>query len=167
MSETITTDWAVRIQCKMYEPGGGNFSALLYLFKLPTIQVPHDPNTWLFDPHRIGIYYKMVTDPGPGEEDSIAVGVVNITSSLLEYFPKQPLPRNALEPEYVVPFLKKNLYWAILDENGTVLDSSSLPSLEVMVTATPLIHRRDGRPKYGEPVSYPEVTRGKPGGARD
>ncbi|KAG8820783.1 hypothetical protein FRC17_010056 [Serendipita sp. 399] len=159
MSETITTDWAVRIQCKMYEPGGQNFSisSLVYLFKLPDVQVPHDPNAWLRDPHFIGMHHAMLTSPKPGEEDAIPT----------EHFPQQPPPKNALEPEYVVPFLRKNLYWIVLDWNGTVLDSSSLPSLEVTVAATPLIHRRGRKPEHEEPVFYPEITQGKFGGALD
>ncbi|KAG8773699.1 hypothetical protein FRC20_002169 [Serendipita sp. 405] len=106
--------------------------------------------------------------PEEGNEDRFISGFVHINEPILKRSPQQSPPSNALKVEHVVPFLKKNLYWGVMKADGTVPDLSSFPSLEVMVMATPLtFYPGSEYPEAGEPVLYPEITRGKPGGAKD
>ncbi|KAG8748882.1 hypothetical protein FRC14_001872 [Serendipita sp. 396] len=179
-------EWTVRTHCKEYELGG-SFSILLFFFKLPN--VPDDPSKWPLDSHYIGAFHAMVDyPPEEGNEDRFISGFVHINKPILKRSPQQSPPSNALKVEHVVPFLKKNLYWGVMkvrtrellpillatiahsrrQADGTVPDLSSFPSLEVMVMATPLtFYPGSEYPEAGEPVLYPEITRGKPGGAKD
>jgi len=161
MSKTIT-EWTVRIRCKKFELGG-SFSVLLFFFEVP--DVPDNPNKWSLDPRCVGSFNAYVDEEpedgdGQGLTDATISGFVHINDSILKQSPQQ-----SLDPDNVVPFLKEHLYWRVLKEDGSVPELSSLPSLEVMVLATPLTQPVGAPfPEVGKPVYYPDITRGKAGG---
>lgn len=181
MSEKIT-EWTIRIRCKKFELGG-NFFVLLFLVEVP--RIPDDPNDWFLDPHCIGSLDAFVGEEGGDGHNNIISGFVHIN----DYILKQS-PQHSLEPDDVVPFLKENLYWRILkvssdhllhfcmtpdlklsfkpQQDGTSPEMSSLPSLEVMVMATPFTLPIGATyPEAGNPVFYPGITHGKAGGSHE
>ncbi|KAG9050087.1 hypothetical protein FS842_011406 [Serendipita sp. 407] len=145
---TTIPEWTVHTHCEEYELGG-SFSILLFFFKLPN--VPDDPSKWPLDSHDIGAFHAMVDyPPEEGNEDRF-ISVASIKRA------KSRICRAAPDEKSVLGS----------DEDGTVPDLSSFPSLEVMVMATPLtFYPGSEYPEAGEPVLYPEITRGKPGGAK-
>lgn len=73
-----------------------------------------------------------------------------------------------LEPEHVVPFLKRNLRWRILDSASNLKTEQDVrdSDLEIAVTDRLFDVPTDSNPlgTYRESTVHPEITQGKVGG---
>ncbi|KAF8655955.1 hypothetical protein AX16_002861 [Volvariella volvacea WC 439] len=164
---TTITDWSVRVHCKRFEVGG-SFSVLLFLGEVPNgSEVPATPEEWYYASNLAGSFDVFANSEANecgncrDREDIPIEGHVYINRAILKQH-----NGNSLDPTTVVPLLEAKLNWVVLKVGGGIVE---LPSLEVVVQATPLtfpVPSEGAIPSAGEPVSYPEVTRGRSGGSR-
>jgi len=153
-------EWTARIRCNQYEVGG-SFSVFIFLDEVPT-----NPKQWFTDSAFVGTFDAFVNSPLEGyanrndQADFDIQGFVHLNPKFLKLSGQK-----SLEPSVVVPYLKKNLHWGVQKVTGTVAE---LPSLEVVVLATPLTLPEGAKyPTAGEPVHYHDITYGRPGGSRN
>jgi len=151
--------WTARIRFNQYEIGS-SFSVLLFL-----LDVPKDPKEYYTSPNYVGAFHAFVNTAAAGCtncQNQAAVGVegfVQINDAILKH-----ADQNSLDPNVVVPFLKKNLHWRVLKVDDTPVE---LPSLEVVVLSAPLTLPTGAKfPVVGTPKHYHEITHGRPGGSR-
>ncbi|KAF7557568.1 hypothetical protein G7Z17_g592 [Cylindrodendrum hubeiense] len=108
------------------------------------------------------------------EEDKTKVtGRVVLTNALITYYKQHVNPREgtanyleSMEPEHVVPFLKRNLEWRVTCLNE-IVDFGDVPSLKISVAVGDAHHYAD-RNMMSEFNNYKgayEITEGRPGGA--
>ena len=107
--------------------------------------------------------------------DLVYEDTVPLTSKLQEYLASNPgantfLPDGStvqsMEPEQVVPFLKKYLSWRVVDTAGVLLEGVEQSGLEVKVTDRLFTPPSAADPlgTYEASVVHPEITAGKVGG---
>ncbi|KAK1573964.1 uncharacterized protein LY79DRAFT_662446 [Colletotrichum navitas] len=95
---------------------------------------------------------------------------VALTPALLTYWDSQEEHYGCrvgdLRPDYVLPFLARNLHWRVVNNHGAQAPRETIPSLKVMVypEIVTLPHNIADKPRFeGQNVHY-EVTNGRPGG---
>lgn len=111
------------------------------------------------------------------QDDVYITDIIPLTTFLYEYLdsiPREhPLIRDAqiktiknLTPEEVVPFLKENIKFVMIDATANVLTGEQEAGLEILVT-----HRTYTAPNeqnllgvFGSYIPHPEITDDKPGG---
>jgi tyrosinase len=95
-------EWSARVRCKQFELHG-SFSVYIFLGKIPA-----DPNHWLTDPAFAGTF-DVFADPTPDERaDLVIKGFVHLNRSILKRSGE-----SSLEPDVVVPYLKREINWGI------------------------------------------------------
>ncbi|KAF8514606.1 hypothetical protein JB92DRAFT_124714 [Gautieria morchelliformis] len=156
------TQWSARVRSKQFEVGG-SFSVLIFLGN-----VPENSSEWHTSPTYVGSFHAFVNRTPEAcancqtQEDVYISGVVHLNEAITNTNDNQA----SLHPDYVVPRLTKGLSWRVRKTNGTVVDLQGIPSLEVVVTATPLTLSPGALfPTVGKPQLYHEITRGTPGGS--
>ncbi|KAG8972801.1 hypothetical protein FRC05_009523 [Tulasnella sp. 425] len=151
-------EWTARIRVNEYELGG-SFSILIFLG-----EIPDDPAEWRSSPNYVGAHSAFVSvESGDRRNDPNAIteGFVSLNSAIAS---KPGL--NSYDPKEVVPYLQRNLGWRIQKADRSPVDVSEVPSLQIVVIATPM-RMREGEPfpeQCGDPKHHHEVTSGKPGG---
>lgn len=100
-------EWSVRVFCKQFELDG-SFSVYFFLGG-----VPNDSNKWLQDPAFAGTF-DVFANPTPDEcancteqKDLLIKGYVHINKAIVKR------TKGSLDAEVVVPYLKRELNWAI------------------------------------------------------
>lgn len=112
------------------------------------------------------------------DEDIRLSDVIPLTSILYDYLKDAPNSENLIRdaslktiddmtPESVVPFLKENLRWAIIDASANLIEGEEVQAgLEVVVASrdfeVPTKEYLMG--KYGPITLHPEITSSKRGG---
>jgi tyrosinase len=106
-------EWSVRIRCNEFELGG-SFSVLIFVGT-----VPDDPKQWLTSPSCVGIH-DVYAGSAPHDSDSRGdcevEGYVRLKGGLLEQ-----LGASELTPDVVVPYLKSELHWRVLNVSFTLM----------------------------------------------
>ncbi|KAF8171240.1 tyrosinase [Mycena galopus ATCC 62051] len=155
-------EWTARIQVKKYEVGG-SFLVLLFLGG-----VPSDPKQWRTSPNYVGahhVFANSVPDRCANcrtHQDAETEGFVHLNDGIIEHS-----GLDSLEPDVVVPYLKRDLHWRVQKAGGEPVDLEKVPSLEVAVFATPLTFPPDSHfPVPGERHHHHEITHGRQGGSR-
>jgi hypothetical protein len=100
-------EWSVWIRCNEFELGG-SFSVLIFVGR-----VPDDPKQWMSSSSCVGIhdvYTGSASHGSDGQEDTEVEGYVHLNGGLLER-----MGTSELMPAVVVPFLKRELHWRILN----------------------------------------------------
>ncbi|KAJ8073002.1 hypothetical protein PM082_019868 [Marasmius tenuissimus] len=153
-------DWTARIRVKKYEVGS-SFSIPLFVGG----RVPDDPKEWLTTENFVGAHHAFVSsvpdscDDCTKRKDITIEGFVHLSHILAGHKPTE-----SLDSDKVVPYLTTNLHWRAIKGSGEAIELSQLPSLEVTVSAQFLENPRGKQPS--EPKRYPQITLGKPGGAK-
>ncbi|KAH9950601.1 tyrosinase [Amylocystis lapponica] len=152
-------EWSAQIHFKKFQLRK-SFSVLIFIGK-----VPENPADWETSTSLVGATYAFVNSAADmcancrSHSDMVVEGFVGLNDVLLKTV-------GSLDPEIVVPYLQNKssqLSWRIY--TGVEVPLDELPSLEIIVKATPLSQRSgDMFPTAGTPVSYPEITRGRRGG---
>ena len=96
-----TAEWSARIHCKVSEVGGP-FSIFIFLGDVPT-----NPSQWLNDPAFVGTFDVYSNDDG-GRHDFVVHGPVHLSGAILDQS-----RQTSLDADVVVPFLKRQLNWAV------------------------------------------------------
>lgn len=102
-------EWSVRVQCEENEIGG-SFTVYIFLAN----EVPPNPDQWLFHPTFAGTFDVFATEHPEhynnpsAHANNIVKGFVHINRKLLERS-----RQTSLEPDVVVPYLKKRLSWGV------------------------------------------------------
>lgn len=169
----LIPNWTVRIRCNQYEIGG-SFSIVLFLLDVPT-----QPGGYHTSSNYAGAFHAFVNDVAAectncqNQAEAGVEGFVHIDDAILDAFkrleqsPDITQLAKKLDPSAVVPFLKDNLHWRILKADGTVVELTSLKSLEVLVLSAPLTLPAGAKfPVVGEPKHYHDITLNRPGGYR-
>ncbi|KAG9009285.1 hypothetical protein FRB90_008450 [Tulasnella sp. 427] len=156
---TEYNDWAVRIRVNKYQLKG-SFSVLIFLG-----DIPEDSKAWMSSPSYVGAHRVfgsvLYGEAESDEPNAIAEGFVQLNQAIAE--------RSGLasfDAKEVVPYLKSNLGWRVQKSNRSVVDIGDVPSLQIIVIATPMkMNDGQGYPEpCGDPKHHHEVTDGKPGG---
>ncbi|KIO32775.1 hypothetical protein M407DRAFT_241253 [Tulasnella calospora MUT 4182] len=156
MTEFI--DWTVRIRINKYELDG-SFSVLVFLG-----DIPDDPAEWRSSPNYVGAHRAFVSGgygDHRGDPDAITEGFVHLNSTIAA---KSGL--SSFDPKEVVPYLKRELGWRIQKANRSPVDAGDVPSLQIVVIATPM-RMNEGEPfpePCGDPKHHHEITSGRAGG---
>lgn len=93
-------------------------------------------------------------------------GTIPLTGALGDKFPDKAAA-GKLEPDFVIPYLQRNLHWRIQKNDGTPVERAELPSLKVSVGHSLVAPPSDIAefPTWGEATKETAVTAGRPGGA--
>ncbi|KAJ7264514.1 tyrosinase [Mycena haematopus] len=159
--EAKVWEWTARIQVKKYEVGG-SFLVLLFLGS-----IPDDPTQWRTSPDFVGAHHVFANSVPDrcancrAHRDAVVEGFVHLNEGILEHS-----GLHSLEPDVVVPYLKRDLHWRVQKAGGEPVELSDVPSLEVAVFATPLTFPPESDfPVPGERHHHHEITRGRQGGS--
>ncbi|KAK0671041.1 hypothetical protein QBC41DRAFT_335569 [Cercophora samala] len=169
-------EWVVNIRAQKHGLHGA-FRVIVFLGAIDE----SDPDSWQTEFNAVGRVSvlgrstqgpattkcaKCVTDAA---DELMISGTVPLTSALLQDIVNENTGLQSLQPEEVVPYLKKELKWKVtMFETGEEKNCAEVPGLKVSVTSTEVTIGEDGLPDYsGQYVVYPEITDGKPGGLRD
>ncbi|KAJ6493315.1 Di-copper centre-containing protein [Mycena sanguinolenta] len=153
--------WSAHVSAKKFELRG-SYTVFVFLGG-----VPADSKEWLKDPPLAGIF-SVFANSTPEEcancrdQDALVIdSFVHLNDAL------KAAGLTSLEEAEVKPFLTNtaNLNWGVSTADGRILRSNDLlahfPSLKIEIVQT-IDAPIDGRYK-----SYPDITRGRPGGYRD
>jgi len=153
-------DWTIRVHCKKYELGGSSFQILIFLGEPPA-----DPEQWFASPNYVASHaifarsgYRSCSNCME-HEDNLIESILHLNSKIEELAEFGISP---FHPDIVKPYLTKQLHWRVLKVDGTVVDVSDLPSLEII----PVHRALDPDGTVDNPVLLPEITHGRPGGAK-
>lgn len=169
-------EWVVNIRAQKHGLHGA-FRVIVFLGPIDE----SDPDSWQTEFNTVGRVSvlgrstqgptttkcaKCITDAA---DELMISGTVPLTSALLQDIVNENTGLHSLQPEEVVPYLKKELKWKVtMFETGAEKDCGEVPGLRVSVTSTEVTIGEDGLPDYsGVYTVYPEITDGKPGGMRD
>ncbi|EFQ32588.1 hypothetical protein CGRA01v4_09590 [Colletotrichum graminicola] len=141
-----------------------------------------DVESWIIDPHLVGssgifansratITIGACANCAKQEAGGIKyMDTIALTPALLTYWDSQEEHYGCrvgdLSPDYVLPFLTRNLHWRIVNSHGAQVPRETITSLKVMVYSeiVTLPHNITDKPQFeGQNVHY-EVTNGRPGG---
>ncbi|SJL09926.1 related to Tyrosinase [Armillaria ostoyae] len=154
-------DWTARIQVKQYALGG-SFSVLIFLG-----EVPENPRSWRSSPSFVGAHHAFVNSAADqcencrNQADLVIEGFVHLNTAIA-----QRSGLGSFEPAVVEPYLKRELSWRVQKVDRTAVDLSDVPSLEVVVSATPLTLEPGATfPTSGECHYHHRITAGRPGGS--
>ncbi|KAJ7234350.1 hypothetical protein B0H12DRAFT_1028006 [Mycena haematopus] len=154
-------DWRVHVQAETHALGG-SYSIYIFLG-----EVPNEPEEWMASSSFVGVFDVFtLTDPDNcpncrANLTAMTEGVVYLGDAL------EKASVNSQETQDVVSYLKENLEWRLAQVTNTPI--SRLSSLEVSVVALPMYYE-DGDPFpriEGTAERFPEVTRGREGGASE
>lgn len=155
-------DWTARIRVKKYALQG-SFSVLIFLG-----EVPENPRSWRSSPSFVGAHHAFVNSAAEqcencrNQADLVIEGFVHLNTAIA-----QRSGLGSFEPAVVEPYLKRELSWRIQKVNRTAVDLSDVPSLEVVVSATPLTLEPGATfPTPGECHHHHRITAGRPGGSQ-
>nr|QTF98733.1 tyrosinase [Armillaria ostoyae] len=155
-------DWTARIQVKKYALGG-SFSVLIFLG-----EVPENSRGWRSSPSFVGAHHAFVNSAADqcencrNQADLVIEGFVHLNTAIA-----QRSGLGSFEPAVVEPYLKRELSWRVQKVDRTAVDLSDVPSLEVVVSATPLTLEPGATfPTSGECHYHHRITAGRPGGSQ-
>ncbi|EIM81353.1 Di-copper centre-containing protein [Stereum hirsutum FP-91666 SS1] len=159
-------DWTARVNVKQYAVGA-SFSVLLFLGG-----VHHDPMSWqsggcetfagAVDAFVNSSAEQCANCRNQREDELVIEGFVHLNRAIARLAPNL----EGLHPDVVKPWLQENLTWRVQKVDGTTVDVATIPSLQVTVSATPLILQPGmDFPQRGTVRWHPEITSGQPGGA--
>ncbi|PBL03308.1 tyrosinase [Armillaria gallica] len=155
-------DWTARIWVKKYALGG-SFSVLIFLG-----EVPENPESWRTSPSFVGAHHAFVNSAADqcencrNQADLVIEGFVHLNTAIAK---RSGL--GSFEPAVVEPYLKRELSWRVQKVDRTAADLSDVPSLEVVVSATPLtLEPGAAFPTLGECHYHHRITAGRPGGSQ-
>ncbi|KAG8942201.1 hypothetical protein FRC00_011944 [Tulasnella sp. 408] len=158
--ESTYTDWTARVHVNKYA-AGCSFSVLIFLGP-----VPDDPSQWRTSESYVGAHHIFLNaQPEECENcrktaDAQVEGFVHLNKAIAA---RSGL--NSYDPEVVEPYLKENLAWRILKVDRTTSQASEVPSLQVIVIATPMgFDEGEVFPHAGTGRHCHEITEGQPGG---
>jgi tyrosinase len=141
-------------------------------------EIPSDETAWHSDDALAGIFmvFGRNTTPGDANEtgcgkckndakaDVQISGIVTLTAQLLTEVQKGNCP--SLNKSDVIPYLTKNLNWAVTLQDGSTHPSENVPGLVISVNTTECTISADGIPqRSGIYEPHPEVTAGRAAGA--
>ncbi|KIX05662.1 uncharacterized protein Z518_03634 [Rhinocladiella mackenziei CBS 650.93] len=109
------------------------------------------------------------------EEDSIYGDTVPLTSRLVDMVearetqpptPEEGMVLRSLDPEDVIPFLRRNLHWRVVDRNGAQVPREKVGRFLTYVTSRTMAFPKTiyDLPVWDNPEVYREVTHGRPSG---
>jgi len=154
-------EWSARVHVKKYEIGG-SFKVLFFLGS-----VPSDPGEWSSADHFVGAFHGFVnTSAGRcancrTQQDAFLEGFVHLNDGIARLS-----NLHSFEPAVVKPYLTSNLHWRVQKTSGEVVDISTVPSLEVTVTANHLTLPPGAHfPIPGRTHHHHGITHGRPGGS--
>ncbi|KAJ7727554.1 photo-regulated tyrosinase [Mycena maculata] len=157
---TSYNDWAVRIHVEKFALDD-SFSVMVFLGP-----VSGRRSAWHLLPSFVGEHAVFSGGLAGGcancerqaASHLMTEGFVHLNNALernLDSPDRQP------EPDVVRAYLQENLSWRVLGSPGHV-NSADLPSLEVLVSATPMWMEPGATlPSYGKIVFFPEITEGR------
>lgn len=150
-----------------------------------------DHNGWLSDPHHVHastIWVRKLTPAAGSETTSGSCAncarqatsgdkygdLIPLTSTLISFaqsHEQQPpgaegLVLDSLEPDDVVPFLKRNLHWRVTDLENNVVAREDTPGLLVYVTSRTMEFPKtiEDLPVWGDVEVYRDITHARPAG---
>ncbi|VDC02339.1 unnamed protein product [Peniophora sp. CBMAI 1063] len=167
VSNSAVYSWVARVRVKKYEVGA-SFSVLFFLGK--SAEIPEDPSAWRSSPIFVGGHHVFVNTVAGhcancrNQRELVVEGYVHLDRAIA----RDGSSLGSFEPRVIVPYLKDNLQWRVQKNHGPAVALDQLPSLEITVAATPLTLEAGAQfPTPGETHFYPEITAGRPGGARE
>ncbi|KAI0631517.1 hypothetical protein C8Q77DRAFT_1227481 [Trametes polyzona] len=159
--------WSAHITAKKFALGG-SFAVLIFLGG----PVPDDPGDWRNCDAYVGEYAAFVNSRPQQCANCVRLGIEDVVVGSCVSLNDAIVRRgevSSLDPEEVVPYLRRELRWRVQGGAGTgSIHPSELEDLEVDISATPLYVDEDEDNFYpmGELKMYHEVTHGRPGGCR-
>ncbi|KAA1471771.1 photo-regulated tyrosinase [Dentipellis sp. KUC8613] len=162
-AEATIWDWTARVHVEQYAVGG-SFSVLLFLG-----DVPSDPAQWHTSANFVGAQHAFVNgvpercENCRGQGDLVVEGFVHLDEGIAKLYSGGPA---SLEPDVIKPYLSNELHWRVQKIDGTPVPLENVPSLEVVVIATPLsLDPGEIFPVPGDEVHHHDITRGRQGGS--
>jgi len=149
-------NWSVRIRVRKFELGR-SFTVLVFLGK-----VPENPAEWYTCKEMVGRNH-VFANSAPGncencrrQSNIIHEGFVHLNRGFARLAPQVRLP---CAPDVVVPYLKENLNWRVIDTARQPVEIHSLDVTALAVTLT--TDPSSPLPKVGEREIYHDVTAGR------
>lgn len=135
----------------------GSWSIHFFIAQPTTIP----PANWYTEPGHIGAI-SALGDPSQRMASRAVVREMTITETLVEK--GVDLLSNDMKQ-----YLKKNLKWYIVGNDGAVIAPETIKTIKIGVYANTVTYpdAKTDLPKYSEPKPLPEATVGKPGGRKD
>jgi len=148
-------NWSVRIRVRKFELGR-SFTVLVFLGN-----VPENPAEWYTCQQMVGRNH-VFANSAPGncenchrQTNIIHEGFVHLNRGFARLAPQIQLP---CAPDVVVPYLKQNLNWRVIDTARQPVQIQSLDITAIAVSLTTDPH--SPLPKVGEREVYHDVTAG-------
>ncbi|KAG8960489.1 hypothetical protein FRC00_000213 [Tulasnella sp. 408] len=159
-NESTYTDWTARVHVSR-DAAGCSFAVLIFLGP-----VPEDPAQWCTSESYVGAHYVFTNSQAEqcancrDTADALVEGFVHLNKAIAA---RSGL--NSFDPDVVEPYLKENLAWRVLKVDRTSCQLSEVPSLQVIVIATPMgFDEGEVFPHAGTGRHCHEITEGQPGG---
>ena len=151
-----TQEWFVNIAVSKFDLNS-SFLVLVFLGDAPA-----DSSTWMMAPNLAGSLFVSVP---PYQRTGQAKLMIYGEVALKEALQAANLPDSS--EAGVIGYLTNNLQWRIQKTDGTVVDNTACPSLNVSVQVEDVTYPANDSdfPTYSNAVEHPEITQGKAGGA--
>ncbi|KAH8732679.1 hypothetical protein GQ44DRAFT_744976 [Phaeosphaeriaceae sp. PMI808] len=161
------TDWTIGT----YADARNQYSTFVVRFTLVANDVAVDVGSWVNlmpESHT----RRLPCDTNTEHKNAAAthtgsVGSVSLTATLLDQVARGKLA--SLGKTHVIPYLKESLSWIVLSGNGTQIPTKDVDAFtfEVVSTQARIPKDPDLPVEYSDEVArYPEITRGRYGGAK-
>ncbi|KAG5650463.1 hypothetical protein H0H81_012174, partial [Sphagnurus paluster] len=158
-------DWTARVHCKKFEL---RESFVVHLFLKPP---PEDPIEWIGADGHVGSHYVFVNSSFDQcancveRKQTINEGFIQLNTAIAKYS-----DLNSYDIEVVAPYLKEALEWRVQKADlRTPIPTVNLPSLEIEIMSA-RVHVAgpfgNNIPIESDVKIHPDITAGRPGGAR-
>ncbi|VDC03107.1 unnamed protein product [Peniophora sp. CBMAI 1063] len=121
-------DWTARVQVDKYALGGKTFNVLIFLG-----DVPSDPKQWFSAPSFVGRVTAFASPLMYTGQAELIEGFVDLNA-----FIKEHSGLSLSDTDAVQAYIDKNLSFRVQTSDSQSVDPSTLPSLEVTTTSTPV-----------------------------
>lgn len=138
-----------------------------------------DPYQRINDDNLVGTFSIFANDPTTtgcekcklnAADGLIVTASIPLTGGLLDRIPDHAIPElQTLEPEVVIPYLKRHLHWRINKVDGSAVSRADVESLKVGVASAvvDVPSNEMELPGYSNWRPLYDVTRGRPRGIED